>query len=84
MKKIIFFLLILIGCENNTTSNHNGLNTKNVILITLDGVRWQEVFQGADKRIILNNIKDDTKIEKKSSYAFFMEYYCYKRTGLRK
>ncbi|MGR3811811.1 alkaline phosphatase family protein [Jiulongibacter sp. NS-SX5] len=26
--------------------------TENVILITLDGVRWQEVFKGADQRIL--------------------------------
>ena len=62
MKKITLLLLFLIGCDNNSILNKNGLKTQNVILITLDGVRWQEVFQGADKRII-NNIKDDIKKE---------------------
>jgi len=62
MKKIILPLFFLLGCDNNLITNKNGLKTQNVILITLDGVRWQEVFQGADKRII-NNIKDDTKKE---------------------
>jgi len=62
MKKITLLLLFLIGCDNNSIVNKNGLKTQNVILITLDGVRWQEVFQGADKRII-NNIKDDIKKE---------------------
>ena len=62
MKKIILPLFFLLGCDNNLIINKNGLKTQNVILITLDGVRWQEVFQGADKRII-NNIKDDTKKE---------------------
>lgn len=28
--------------------------TENVVLITLDGMRWQEIFQGADKDIIYN------------------------------
>ena len=28
--------------------------TKNVIIITLDGFRWQEVFQGADSAILFN------------------------------
>ncbi|MBT7424201.1 MAG: phosphoglyceromutase, partial [Candidatus Marinimicrobia bacterium] len=51
MKKITLFLLFFIGCDNNPIINKNGLKTQNVILITLDGVRWQEVFQGADKRI---------------------------------
>ena len=62
MKKITLLLLFLIGCDNNSIVNKNGLKTQNLILITLDGVRWQEVFQGADKRII-NNIKDDIKKE---------------------
>ena len=26
----------------------------NVVLVTLDGVRWQEVFSGADKNLISN------------------------------
>ena len=60
MKKIILPLFFLIGCDNSLIINKNELKTQNVILITLDGVRWQEVFQGADKRII-NNIKDDIK-----------------------
>lgn len=33
--------------------------TKNVIIITLDGFRWQEVFQGADSAILFN--KEYTK-----------------------
>jgi len=28
--------------------------TENIIIITLDGLRWQEVFQGADRKILLN------------------------------
>ncbi|MDD9880134.1 MAG: sulfatase-like hydrolase/transferase [Candidatus Marinimicrobia bacterium] len=32
-------------------------------MITLDGVRWQEVFKGADKTIITNNIKEKGTIE---------------------
>lgn len=30
-------------------------NTENVILITLDGFRWQELFQGADSAILFND-----------------------------
>ena len=30
------------------------LKTENVILITSDGLRWQEVFNGADKDLIRN------------------------------
>ncbi len=40
------------------------LNTRNVILITLDGLRWQEVFAGADSALIFNKsfTKDSDKI----------------------
>ncbi len=30
------------------------LKTKNIVIITLDGFRWQEVFQGADSAILFN------------------------------
>jgi hypothetical protein len=31
-----------------------GLKTKNIIIVTLDGVRWQEIFSGADSAILYN------------------------------
>ena len=57
MKKIIF-LIFVIGCSNNETKNANGYNTNNVVLITLDGVRWEEIFSGADPNIISNKKND--------------------------
>ena len=36
------------------------VKTENVILITLDGMRWQEVFSGAEKRLITKKFVDDT------------------------
>jgi Metalloenzyme superfamily len=40
--------------------------TENIILITLDGMRWQEVFTGAEKRLMLNKkFVDDTASLKK-------------------
>lgn len=42
------------------------LKTENVILITLDGMRWQEVFDGAEKRLLVNKkFTDDTASLKK-------------------
>jgi hypothetical protein len=40
------------------------LNTKNVILITLDGIRWQEIFSGADSALIFSKTftKDSARI----------------------
>ena len=53
--RIIFFLIIfnqLIWPRNNKTDN--------VILITLDGVRWEDVFTGADRDLYQNKdyVKD--------------------------
>ena len=50
MKKLFLVLIIFAGCEKESNSNPKGLKTENVILITLDGVRWEEVFLGADSR----------------------------------
>jgi hypothetical protein len=42
-----FFILSFIGCGSTQTID----NGKNVIFITLDGVRWQEVFHGSDPKL---------------------------------
>ncbi|MEY4930774.1 MAG: hypothetical protein RI909_1498 [Bacteroidota bacterium] len=40
--------------------------TENIILITLDGMRWQEVFNGAEKRLISNPkfVEDSARLKK--------------------
>ena len=48
MKKLFFSLLIMICISSNAQS----YITKNVILITLDGFRWQEVFNGPDSSLL--------------------------------
>ena len=48
MKFLVFTLTLL------ATLCASGLQTRNIVLITLDGVRWQEVFSGADKAILNN------------------------------
>ncbi len=52
MNKLIFCLIFVLGCAEKSTVNPKGFHTENVILITLDGVRYEEVFQGADRNII--------------------------------
>ena len=44
---LIFALSLLGGFVATATEN----KTRNVILITIDGLRWQEVFRGADEEI---------------------------------
>jgi hypothetical protein len=45
---LILFSLALFSFGQNKTK------TENVILITLDGLRWQEVFTGAEERLLLS------------------------------
>ena len=43
--------------------------TENVILITLDGMRWQEIFGGAERRLIAKKFVDDTTTLLKTFWA---------------
>jgi len=54
----IFFLCAVITINGLAQE----LRTKNVIIITIDGYRWQELFQGADPRILSDTryVKDTT------------------------
>lgn len=46
MKKILLFIACLFA------GNAMAQQTENVVLITLDGLRWQEVFAGADSLLV--------------------------------
>jgi hypothetical protein len=43
--------LSVMGCLASASA-HAQLKTRNVVLIVLDGTRWQEVFTGADPRLL--------------------------------
>ena len=45
-------LLILIVLFSSLQLSAQRLNTKNVVLVTIDGLRWQEVFNGADSALM--------------------------------
>jgi hypothetical protein len=46
MKTLLFLVLLA------STASAQQTNNRNVILITLDGVRWQEVFTGVDSALV--------------------------------
>ena len=46
------FLLFLLFSFHPTASAQTPLKTRNVILIVSDGLRWQEIFTGAEKDLI--------------------------------
>lgn len=51
MKAFLFIILFFYG---NALVAQNNLPPKNLFIITIDGLRWQEVFEGADDRIMNN------------------------------
>src|SRR5260221_513569 len=51
---VAMLLLIIAGFIHPATTSRNILQTENVIIVTLDGMRWQEVFRGADHALLLN------------------------------
>jgi hypothetical protein len=57
MKKIIVVIIVCLGYS--VASIGQSPKTKNLIIVTLDGLRWQEIFQGADSAILYN--KEYTK-----------------------
>ncbi len=58
---IVFFLLIMTSGISQTEGSDK------LILITLDGLRWQELFSGADAELISNHeyVHDTVKLKEK-------------------
>ena len=65
MKKLIFTSLLLLSFAQMLFCQP-ALSTQNVILITFDGLRWQEVFSGADKKLVTNSkfVSDTSDLKK--------------------
>jgi hypothetical protein len=57
----IIILEEVIAAQNSQT-------TKNVILVVMDGLRWQEVFNGADSAMINNKTYVSNKIKYTKKY----------------
>lgn len=53
MERIIIAAVLFL-CHG-FAANGQHLKTKNLIIVTLDGLRWQEIFQGADSAITFND-----------------------------
>jgi hypothetical protein len=47
---LVLLVSLLTGCK--TPSHGSALKTRNVFLITTDGLRWQEVFAGAEEALL--------------------------------
>lgn len=55
MKRIVLLIMML-----GTFAAQAQKKTENVILITLDGYRWQELFNGAEQRLITKEFVSDS------------------------
>jgi len=64
MKKLLFAIALLF--LNCSLFGQKPTKTENLILITLDGMRWQEIFGGAESRLIGNKkfVDDSTALKK--------------------
>ena len=71
MKKLILILIPFLLFNSCSELTSNKTNSPNIILITLDGVRWQEVFNGIDLELIEN--KKFTKNSELLNQMFFDE-----------
>ncbi|MDR8391980.1 alkaline phosphatase family protein [Aliifodinibius sp. S!AR15-10] len=63
----LLFLTLLHFDDNRLYAQDNGGEQDKVILITLDGLRWQELFTGADPNLIANKsyVSDSTSLKEK-------------------
>ncbi len=62
-----FFLLVCLFCSFNLVRSQQ---TENIIIITTDGFRWQEVFGGMDKEI-----GNDKRFNQNDSLNLFKKYW---------
>jgi hypothetical protein len=67
MKRSMLFYCLLVFCAG---ANAQQQKTENIVLITLDGFRWQELFGGADEQLIKDKTYSfDTGSLKKKFWA---------------
>ncbi len=64
MKRIVFVVSLLFVCSFIAAQQ-----TENIIIITTDGLRWQEVFGGMDKEI-----GNDKRFNQEDSLKIFTKY----------
>lgn len=70
MKKLILIFALTIGA---TSCFAQTKKTKNLIIITLDGMRWQEVFRGADSAMINSKYTEDKDEVRKKYWTASLE-----------
>lgn len=64
---VLMVICLLLGGWNNNAKAQNSSSTEKVVLVTLDGLRWQELFSGADSLLIGHEdyVSDAASLEEK-------------------
>jgi len=64
MRQILIIFLFILVCQISEAQDHAA---PRVILITLDGMRWQELFTGADSLLIFNSayVRDTSELQQR-------------------
>jgi hypothetical protein len=65
---IRFSCIVALALSATLISHATALETENVVLVTMDGLRWQEVFGGADERL-MQDIGADERVRVKQRYG---------------
>ena len=60
MKKLIVTALCVFSVLGGAAQQKKAAKNPRVVLITLDGFRWQELFSGADSKLIIKKYAEDT------------------------
>ena len=80
----ILLLAVVLFCNTVQKLNTQTNDSRKIVLITIDGFRWQELFKGADKGLISNNLYvqnpnqlkdifwDDTEFERRKKLMPFV------------
>jgi hypothetical protein len=66
MKNLI---LVLLAFAFSSALHAQPLKTKNVVIITLDGLRWQELYRGADSALINSKYTDNKPAVQKQFWS---------------
>jgi hypothetical protein len=69
--KFGIYITILLLLQAISTDSSAQLKTENIVIVTLDGMRWQEVYSGADSVILKN--KKYTKDSSGTSNNFWAD-----------
>ncbi|MGH2645633.1 MAG: hypothetical protein ACRDE2_16910, partial [Chitinophagaceae bacterium] len=52
--KALLFIMVILTSTTRESFSQSQHKTKNLVLILIDGYRWQELFHGAEQYLLMN------------------------------